>query len=149
MVGKVEPAGDPVVVYNMRVAGAHTFFVGRERWGFAVWVHNANGICPPEHHIATNKNWLSTARGGPWSPRFQKIFEKAGMTLEDAANKVRIPGHQGPHPEAYHQAIYDRLIAATSGLNGQAYKERLIQELEKIAIEASTPGSPLNKLLTK
>ena len=40
-IGKVEPPGDIEVVYNMRVSGAHTFFVGRDRWGWAVWVHNA------------------------------------------------------------------------------------------------------------
>jgi RHS repeat-associated protein len=48
-IGKVEPVGDPEVVYNMCVAGAHTFFVGKRHWGFAVWVHNApgpNGPCP-------------------------------------------------------------------------------------------------------
>jgi RHS repeat-associated protein len=39
-IGKVEPPGEPAIVYNMSVSGAHTFFVGRERWGWAVWVHN-------------------------------------------------------------------------------------------------------------
>ena len=38
---------------------------------------------------------------------------KAGMTLEDAANKVEVPGHSGPHPEAYHKAVYTRLEKAT------------------------------------
>jgi len=28
-------------VYNLRVAEWHTYFVGRDDWGFAVWVHNA------------------------------------------------------------------------------------------------------------
>jgi hypothetical protein len=70
------------------------------------------------------------------------------MTLEAAANKVRIPGHFGPHPEAYHQAIYDRLTAATNGLSGQAYKDALLKELDKLAKEAATYGTELNKLLT-
>ena len=30
------------VVYNLEVRDAHTFFVGAEDWGFAVWVHNLN-----------------------------------------------------------------------------------------------------------
>jgi hypothetical protein len=47
VVGQAEPAGDPEVVYNMRVSGAHTFFVGKQSWGFAVWVHNANGPAGP------------------------------------------------------------------------------------------------------
>ncbi len=102
-----------------------------------------------EHHIATNKNWLSTLRGGPWSPRFQKFFKKAGLTLEDAANKVRIPAHRGPHPEAYHQEIYDRLELATGSKSGAAYRNALLDELRKIGREASTQGTKLNRLLTE
>lgn len=44
-IGKVEQAGEMEVVYNMCVAGAHTFFVGELQWGFAVWVHNTK-TCP-------------------------------------------------------------------------------------------------------
>jgi hypothetical protein len=103
----------------------------------------------PEHHIATNKNWVSTLRGGPWSPKLEKLFEKAGMTLEDAANKVRVPGHQGPHPEAYHREILDRLIQTTQGKRGDAYKDALPKELEAITGEARVPGTKLNRLLTR
>jgi RHS repeat-associated protein len=31
----------PAPVYNLRVAAYHTYFVGREDWGFSVWAHNA------------------------------------------------------------------------------------------------------------
>ena len=31
-------------VYNLRVAEHHTYFVGNEEWGFAVWAHNAYAI---------------------------------------------------------------------------------------------------------
>ena len=103
----------------------------------------------PIHHIATNKNLLSTLRGGPWTPRFEAIFKKAGMTLQDAANKVEIPGHFGPHPEAYHQAIFDRLTSATAGLSGSGYAAALRAELNAIASEAQTAGTILNKLLTQ
>lgn len=71
------------------------------------------------------------------------------MTLDDDLNKVAIPGHQGPHPEAYHQAVYDRLRAATKGLRGQAYTERFRAELEAIRNEALKPGTALNRLLTE
>lgn len=100
------------------------------------------------HHLATSKNWISSLRGGPWSPKFAEIFRKGGLSLEDAANKVRIPGHYGPHPEAYHRAIYNRLRAATNGLSGQAYRNALLSELDKLAEEAATCGTELNKLLT-
>ena len=29
-----------VVVYNLRVAEHHTYFVGGAEWGFSVWAHN-------------------------------------------------------------------------------------------------------------
>lgn len=63
--------------------------------------------------ICTNKNCVSMATGGPWTPRFEAIFEKDGMKLDDALNKIAVPGHKGPHPEAYHQAVFDRLSSAT------------------------------------
>jgi intein/homing endonuclease len=37
----VTPSGRVVTVYNMEVAGDHTYFVGDDVWGFDVWVHNA------------------------------------------------------------------------------------------------------------
>jgi RHS repeat-associated protein len=109
----------------------------------------ASRAAAPLHHIATAKNWLSDARGGPWSPRFAEIFEKAGLDLEALANKVYVLGHRGPHPEAYHQAVYDRLRSATAGLTGGAYRQALLDELKRLAEECATPGTTLNNLLTK
>jgi hypothetical protein len=34
--------------------------------------------------MATNKNFMSTARGGPWSPKFKALFDKAGIDLDEA-----------------------------------------------------------------
>ena len=59
-------------------------------------------------------------RGGPWSPRFKAMFDRAGMSLDDAANKVAVPGHKGPHPQAYHEEVFERLSTATEGLTGDA-----------------------------
>lgn len=96
-----------------------------------------------------DKNCVSTTSGGPWTPRFEAIFDKAGMSLEDVLNKVVVPGHRGPHPEIYHQTVYDRLIGATDGLSGEAYKLALQSELRAISQEVATAGSVLNKLLTR
>ena len=46
----------------------------------------------PTHHICTNKNTKSAVSGGPWTPQCEEIFENAGMSLEDVANKVRLKG---------------------------------------------------------
>ncbi|HZH77226.1 MAG TPA: AHH domain-containing protein, partial [Archangium sp.] len=105
---------------------------------------------PDEHHIATIENSKSTARGGPWTPLFKKIFAKAGMSMEDPANKVRLPKHYGPHPEAYHQTVYNSLDEATKSCpNQQACALALRQALRRLAAEIIREGSDLNKLLTK
>jgi hypothetical protein len=102
----------------------------------------------PIHHIATNKNTASTARGGPWTPRFQELFDEAGMSLNDPANLVAVAGHHGPHPMEYHQTVYDRLTQATEGLSGAEYEQALRAELASIAQDAQTPGTDINNLLT-
>ena len=40
-VAKIEDTGKWEPVYNLRVADYHTYFVGGEDWGFAVWAHNS------------------------------------------------------------------------------------------------------------
>jgi len=104
----------------------------------------------PVHHIATVRNSESTARGGPWTPRLKKFFDKAGMSMEDDANKVPVPGHKGPHPEEYHQEVFKRLGDAVKGCKTQALcREALNRELEQLAIEIREVGSTLNRLVTR
>lgn len=102
------------------------------------------------HHLATDKNELSSARGGPWTPLFERLFAKAGMSIDDPANRVYLAGHRGPHPEEYHREIYQRLEAALSGCRAVSEcKSRLVDELRKIRNEVCTPGSLLHRLLTR
>jgi len=100
------------------------------------------------HHICTDKNCVSSATGGPWTPRFEEMFEKAGMDLQHELNKISVPGHVGPHPQAYHQMVFDKLESATRGLDGPAYRDALQAELRNLGREIQTPGSTLNKLVT-
>ena len=69
------------------------------------------------------------------------------LTLDDAANRARIPGHRAPHPQAHHEAVFDRLRTATRGLEGDAYSSAFSAELDAIRTEAATAGSVLNRLL--
>lgn len=102
------------------------------------------------HHIATNKNDVSDVSGGPWTPRFEVLFGRAAMSLDDPANIVYLIAHQGPHPEAYHQEIYTRLETALGRCRGKAEcRAKIIEELEQIAADICKSGSALNKLLTK
>ncbi|MCK8497630.1 AHH domain-containing protein [Myxococcus fulvus] len=104
----------------------------------------------PVHHICTNKNPISDATGGPWTPQCLKIFEKAGMSLEDVANKVRLNGHEGPHPELYHRAVIRRLELSVSRCRTtEACRASLTKELAKIANELLTQGSDLRSFIVK
>ncbi|HLL02171.1 MAG TPA: AHH domain-containing protein [Myxococcaceae bacterium] len=78
-----------------------------------------------KHHIATIANSKSPLRGGPWTLRFEELFAKAGMRLNSRENTVPIEGHQGPHPQRYHEIVYERL-----------------------AQEIATPDTELNRLVT-
>jgi hypothetical protein len=105
---------------------------------------------PEVHHIATVENNKSTARGGPWSPLFKKIFDKAGMSMEDPANTIKLPRHYGPHPEEYHQLVHEHLKAATDNCSSpQECALALRQALRGLAEEIVREGSRLNKLLTR
>jgi hypothetical protein len=108
----------------------------------------------PKHHIATNKNDISTKNGGPWSPKFRKIFEEAGLDIDNGKeNLVKVLDHQGPHPEEYHKLVWQRLTRATKGLNPKTqftkFRNAVINTLMKIAKEAQTPGTRVNLLITK
>ncbi|NOK13161.1 AHH domain-containing protein [Corallococcus exercitus] len=104
----------------------------------------------PVHHICTNKNLVSAATGGPWTPACEEIFEKAGMTLEDVANKVRLKGHEGPHPELYHSQVVNRLQATVRTCRTtEACRAKLMNELANIASELLTPGSELRGYIVK
>ncbi|WP_163999181.1 AHH domain-containing protein [Pyxidicoccus caerfyrddinensis] len=102
-----------------------------------------------DHHLATNKNSVSTARGGPWTPRFQKIFRKAGMELKDPENVVPVEGHLGPHPQRYHELVFEELDAATAHCRRvRECRAFLEAALKRLAREVTTPGTELNLLVT-
>ncbi|QRN93562.1 AHH domain-containing protein [Archangium violaceum] len=105
---------------------------------------------PEVHHIATVENEKSTLRGGPWTQRFKQIFDKAGMSMEDPANKVQLPGHTGPHPQAYHEEVYRRLERATASCqNTQQCRVALVDQLRRLARELTDKDSMIYKLLTQ
>ncbi|AXW34107.1 hemagglutinin repeat-containing protein [Ralstonia pseudosolanacearum] len=103
------------------------------------------------HHICTDKNCVSTNNGGPWTPKFAKLFDGADMSLQDQANKVLVDGHVGPHPQEYHDTVYRRLNEAVADLPPKTpqYQQALRDELARISNEIKTPGTLLNKLVTK
>lgn len=108
------------------------------------------GGCGELHHICTDKNEKKPdAEGGPWTPQFRKMFDKADMKLSDSENIVRLKGHAGPHPPAYHRYVFRYLEGRTEGLVGAEYSQALRSGLRELAREIATPGSPLNRMLIK
>ncbi|TSC25925.1 AHH domain-containing protein [Corallococcus sp. Z5C101001] len=104
----------------------------------------------PVHHICTSRNPISPASGGPWTPECERIFKKAGMTLEDAANKVRLNGHEGPHPEFYHNQVMTRLERSVGRCRTtESCRASLLKELASIADELLAPGSELRSFIVK
>ncbi|MCP3136718.1 AHH domain-containing protein [Pyxidicoccus xibeiensis] len=103
-----------------------------------------------DHHIATNKWTKDINTEGPWTPKFQRIFDRAGMSLNDRANIVKVKGHQGPHPLEYHKQVFRRLDEATVRCRTmQTCRDALTEELHRLARQISTPGTSLNKLVTR
>jgi hypothetical protein len=102
------------------------------------------------HHLATNKNDISTRYGGPWTPLFEKLFAKAGISLDAAENLVYLKGHKGPHPEEYHSEVYQRLEAALRNCQTVAQcRSNLVRALSKLADEVCTPGASLHQWVTR
>jgi hypothetical protein len=79
------------------------------------------------HHIATDKNIV-----GGFTAIFERLFAKAGMSLQDSENLVQLEGHAGRHAAEYHQWVLSRLENATKGLSGADLKTALVQELRAI-----------------
>jgi RHS repeat-associated protein len=79
------------------------------------------------HHIASDKSIKSG-----FTDAYEKIFSKAGMTLDDAANKIFLEGHKGAHTNVYKQYVLDTLKSVTQGLSGDAYKNALLNALDDL-----------------
>jgi hypothetical protein len=102
-----------------------------------------------KHHMATTANKKSTLRGGPWTPRFEDLFARAGMRLKDPENIVPIKGHKGPHPQRYHDIVFRRLDEAMGDCRSIAEcRARLLPALDELAKLISAPGTELNRLVT-
>jgi hypothetical protein len=90
------------------------------------------------HHIASNK-----AIKSGFTDAFKKIFDKAGMKLSDAANKVFLEGHKGGHTKKYKEFVLNYLEKATKGLEGTKAKEALTNALGELKeILKSNPKLP-------
>ncbi|HEX8703592.1 MAG TPA: AHH domain-containing protein [Myxococcaceae bacterium] len=131
------------------VVTAEGFSLALPPFAVAMAEGGKTGSRTQKHHMATIANRKSTLRGGPWTPRFERLFAKAGMRLKDPENIVEIEGHQGPHPQRYHDIVYRRLDRALGDCRTIAQCQgRLTRELDALKEEISTAGTELNQLVT-
>lgn len=111
---------------------------------------NGGGDGKHKHHIATIRNEVSTARGGPWTPRFRDLFRRAGMELDEVENIVPIRNHKGPHPEVYHRYIFNEVSRVMSQCQSMAQCQVMLKRLLKtLAEDIATPGTKLHELVTR
>ena len=119
-VTKITPRrGPPVDVFNFEVDVDHVYHVGAS----GVLVHNSCDVRGQIHHIATHY--------GVIGQRFKSLFSRAGVDIQSAYNKVRIPQHVGPHGW-YNDYIFDRLSNAVGNATGDEARRRLIDELMEL-----------------
>ncbi len=88
----VEDTGEWATVYNFRIAEWHTYFVGKEEWGWSLWAHNADGcsIVPLDPDDPDGIQVLVDKKG---SPVGDKKKQPIVGTKEDVARKAAEAGH--------------------------------------------------------
>jgi len=143
-------AGGATLTLAPAVQGARASAMAMAARGMAAPATKKVPCRDEDHHIATPKNNDSTARGGPWTPDFKKIFDKAGLSMENKANIVSVYGHVGPHPEEYHREVFSFLNGATKDCISTAdCQKKLVTALARLAERIAKPGSKLNDLITR
>jgi RHS repeat-associated protein len=86
------------------------------------WIFGGQAVSNPGlqtelHHFASNCN-------STWTPRFQQIVSRYGLSLNDAWNlhPFSTQYHSGPHPEAYHQWVFAQMTRAASQAGNSVQK---------------------------
>jgi len=75
-------------VYNLEVRDAHTFFVGGENWGFAVWVHNLT----PEQCARLGQLYVQKGGTGFSEASARELAQLEALVAKEAAFvKATIP----------------------------------------------------------
>jgi hypothetical protein len=75
--------GEYELVYNVRVADYHTYFVGEEGWGWTVWAHNAYSQAFRDALVAAITA-AGTFGGGVPRSWTQVLFDKAAANTHQA-----------------------------------------------------------------
>lgn len=125
-------------VYNIEVHRDHAYHVTQD----GLLAHNTGvGDCirlmrkfnGPIHHIASVEDKI-------FAPQFKELFNRAGLSMQSAWNKMRLAGHVGPHGKFYNNLILERLRGAVGEMTGDAARKALVAELKNIRREIRHEG---------
>jgi hypothetical protein len=90
VVEEIAGTGDTEVVYNLRIADYHTYFVGAREWGFSVWAHN---LCNQLHHYVPQFMGSLVKRGSSILTPFLQIGH---IQIHRALNRYLAPLGMAP-----------------------------------------------------
>jgi hypothetical protein len=124
----VAESGRVETVYNVEVAGGHTYFVGADGWGFAVWAHNAK--YNPKTKIAQKLDGHDASGHS---------YRDHGSHMSKAKHKRRIEeGTKG-------DGSAGNPVAQSSSFNNNAAQEAAAKRAQELAkhYETGIPGQPV------
>jgi hypothetical protein len=80
-------------VYNLRIADFHTYFLGSEAWGFAVWAHNAECVVSHENgqYTVRNRETQEVLRQGTDADVLNFAIRGNHDLFDAAGNRIVIP----------------------------------------------------------
>jgi hypothetical protein len=131
-------------VYNVTVAEHHTYFVGKDEWGFSVWVHNARysplqQLARSDEQARKSLRRALKARFGDIAHHIVALRDKYHPLIVEAARRgFNINGkengvllnalqHSGGHPK-YLQAMRKKMgniVERNGGVNDRSIAEWL------------------------
>ena len=131
--------GDFETVYNLRVADHHTYFVGGDGWGFAVWAHN---VCVYVGHASSGASGiLYVGITNNITRRAQSQMRRLGIEITAIPGIFNLPRAQARNVE---QALIHLLAPALNRINSISplapdYVRRLAQG-RRILRQLGFPG---------
>jgi hypothetical protein len=151
LVEEVWDTGEWELVYNLRVADHHTYFVGDEHWGWAAWAHNAYAITQrinfsdasktviaslpaspskPSNHTQWVSNWWNTD-GHMHADPVKEIKFAFGV-----ANSLRRAGAT----ESAIQGVFSVICGFPSSIVSKAIEDAFRPDSSRLACVGATPG---------
>jgi hypothetical protein len=151
-VTKVEDTGRYETVYNLRIQDYHTYFVGSQDWGFAVWAHNAYHVNATPASRAQGETFRQRAEE-LWNtlPRPNRYGATVAVTNVNGREVVSLYANVGSGQKQFSQAQVNRFLRSVEDAGGvgihtsaSVHAEQALNQLHPTApaIGISNPNGP-------